>query len=396
MKKFILLFAAVFSVLPLGAETFAYRHQSGSKYRIISVVDEDVYVNRRFSHRAHILNRVAVEVGEVTDGAARHRAVFQTSEQSAGSGRSFQWAEEYESVFDRDSRGYMTMESRYFMPVVRNAPVFPGGDLAEGESWSAEGYEVHDFRKSFGIGEPYRIPFTAHYVFVGNRVWKGRSYPAFSVSYRIFHEPEPVAGTLWPRRILGASDQIVYWDSALGQAAAYDESFRIILELSDGSTVEYRGRANAEIIESEVMNKEAVAAAINDELETLGVDGASVRIDEDGITISLENIQFQAESAVLLAGEKEKLDKIGAILAKYPGRDILVSGHTALAGTAAGRRRLSLERAASVSDYLIGKNYRAPSQVVVRGFGAEKPAADNNSEEGMRRNRRVEITLLEN
>jgi outer membrane protein OmpA-like peptidoglycan-associated protein len=231
---------------------------------------------------------------------------------------------------------------------------------------------------------------------LGNRAWKGKTYPAFSVSYRIFYEPPAVPGKVWPRRIMGASDQIVYWDTELGQAAAYDETFRIVFELSSGSTVEYRGRAEAEIIESEIMKKEEVIREITDEIAKLGIDDASVRIVDEGITISLENIQFQPDSAVLLESEKAKLDKIGEILLRYPGRDILVGGHTALAGTAAGRQRLSLERAAAVSDYLISKNIRDPAHVVVRGYGADKPVADNKTAEGMRKNRRVEITLLEN
>jgi outer membrane protein OmpA-like peptidoglycan-associated protein len=98
----------------------------------------------------------------------------------------------------------------------------------------------------------------------------------------------------------------------------------------------------------------------------------------------------------MLEGELEKLDKIAEILLRYGDRDIMVSGHTALAGTAAGRMQLSLERASVVADYLISKKVRDSSRVVVRGFGADRPVADNRTEAGMRKNRRVEITILEN
>ncbi|MDR1507200.1 MAG: OmpA family protein [Treponema sp.] len=387
---------AVSSCLPAGAERFFYKYETGNKYRIVSIVNEDVYVNRRFSHRARILNRSAVEIGEIQGDSAEYRANFQTAEQILEGGGSFQWSMEYDSVFYQDKFGYMTIDDKYYMPVVRNVPAFPDRDLKEGESWAVDGHEMHDFRNSFGIAEPYRIPFTANYVFLGMRDWKGQSRPAFSVSYRIFYEPKAVPGTIWPRRIMGASDQIIYWDTEIGQAIAYDETFRMMFELSSGSTVEYRGRAEAEIIESEIMKKEEVAQEIAREIEKLGIDDASVRIADEGIIISLENIQFAPDSAVLLSGEKTKLDKIGEILLMYPERDILVGGHTALAGTAAARQRLSLERAAAVSDYLISKNIRGQSRVVVRGYGSEKPLADNSTAEGMRKNRRVEITLLEN
>jgi outer membrane protein OmpA-like peptidoglycan-associated protein len=117
---------------------------------------------------------------------------------------------------------------------------------------------------------------------------------------------------------------------------------------------------------------------------------------DEGIAISLEDIRFQADSAALVPAEQEKLDKIGEILLRYRDRDILVGGHTALAGTEAGRRQLALERAAAVADYLIGKGVRSADRIVVRGYGADMPLEDNGTEAGRRRNRRVEITILEN
>ena len=73
-----------------------------------------------------------------------------------------------------------------------------------------------------------------------------------------------------------------------------------------------------------------------------------------------------------------------------------MSGHTALAGTSEGRMELSIDRARAVADYFLSKNVRGADRIVIRGFGAEAPIADNGTEEGRRRNRRVEITILEN
>jgi len=75
---------------------------------------------------------------------------------------------------------------------------------------------------------------------------------------------------------------------------------------------------------------------------------------------------------------------------------VLISGHTALAGTATARQKLSVERARAVAEALIRLGARAPEAITVTGFGAEKPVADNSTAEGMARNRRVEITILEN
>lgn len=390
-----------------GAESFRYKYREGEKYRIVSTVFEDVYVDRSLSHRAEILNRIAVEVEKAGPAGARHRATFQTSERSTGvRGSSFQWAREYESVFDRDAFGRYSIGKEYWMPVVRDVPLFPDQELAEGDSWSADAEEVHDFRDSFGIREPYRIPIQVRYRYVGERkpqtpddeALRNRSFPAFTVSYRIFDEPARPqgGGTLWPIRIMGASDQMVYWDREFGRPAAYEERFRMVFELSNGSTVEYRGTAKALIVESTPMDRAEMAAEIAKDIERLDIPDAAVRVTDEGVAISLEDIRFQPDSAVLLREEREKLDRISEILKKYADRDIQVGGHTALAGTEQGRMTLSRERASSVAEYLIGKGAREAARVVVRGYGATKPVAENASEEGRKKNRRVEITLLEN
>jgi outer membrane protein OmpA-like peptidoglycan-associated protein len=382
------------------AEDFFYRHHEGDRYRILSTVHEDVYINDRLNHQAEILNRIAVEVTAEKEGKGHHKALFQTSERAlssfSGPDRSFQWAREYESEFERDRLGRMNIDKKYFMPVVRDVPVFPGKDIKVGEAWTYEGHEVHDFRDNFGIEEPYRIPFTANYKYLGEREWKGKNYPAFSVSYRVQSQPPAVRGKIWPRRIQGESDQMVYWDSSQGQPVAYNETFRYVFEFSNGRKIEYRGSAEAEIIESIRMDKEKITEEIADEIDRLGISDVSVRAVDEGITITLDFIQFQADTPIMLPGEREKLDQIVDILKRYPDRDILVSGHTALAGNAAGRQKLSAERAAVIADYVISKEARTPDRVVVRGFGAEKPVADNKTEEGRHKNRRVEITILEN
>jgi outer membrane protein OmpA-like peptidoglycan-associated protein len=384
-------------------EIFEYRHIPGARYRILSVVDEAVFINGVLSHRAEILNRIALEVTGVKDGKGGHRAIFQTSERlvydsvsgtQAASG--FAWSREYESVFERDRLGYLTMDAKYFMPVVRNVPVFPDRDLKVLDTWRAEGYEIHDFRDSFGIQEPYRIPFTANYVYVGQREWKGKSYPAFSISYKIASRPPAVRGYVYPVRISGDFDQIVYWDHSLGQEAAYEESFRITFEMSDRKRIEFRGTAQAEFIESEEMNREKIAEDIAEEINRLKLPDVVVRVVEEGISLSLENIQFYADSDKMLPGELEKLERIAAILRRYPDRDIIVSGHAALAGTRDYLQQLSQDRARAVADYFLANKVRAADRMVIRGYGADKPVADNSTEEGMRRNRRVEITILEN
>jgi len=402
LRRFLIsIFLLIVLVSPsLRAFEFLYKYRAGDKYRIVSTINQDIFVDRKLAYKAEIINRITMEVTAVSGGRARQTATFQSAEKTvAVGGRNsapdpFQWSLDYQSEFFQDSLGYMTIDEQYYMPMVRDVPVFPGRDLEPGETWSAGGIEVHDFRESFGIEKPYRIPFTAMYNYLGARTWKGKEYPAFSVSFRAFLEPEMVPGKVYPRRIQGATDQIVYWDAELGQAAASEGFFRHIFELSDGQIYEYRARSEGELIEAPPMDKEDIAKDIAEEVKK--IPDANVRITSEGIVISLENIQFAADSAVLRPSEFAKLDRIAEILMKYPGRDILIGGHTALAGTASGRLQISTDRAAAVAEYLIKKNVRPRDRVVVRGYGADKPIADNRTPQGMARNRRVEIIILEN
>jgi outer membrane protein OmpA-like peptidoglycan-associated protein len=391
-------------------EEFVFKHKTGDKFRTISTSREDVFVNGEFLYSTRILNRMASEVVDEQDGTAVHRALFQLAEERESEGartKNFHWTAEYDSVFGRDGRGKMTIADRYVMPTVRNVPVFPDGTLNPGDSWREEGYEVHDLGPTFGIDEPYRLPFTATYTFLGEREWRGRRYAAVEVRYALDDRPvfterlprktENRQAGFFPLHVQGESSQTVYWDSELGQPVGAEENFRLEFEMTDGNVYEFKGTAEAEIIESPGMDKEAMAGDIKKELSSEGIDDADIRVVKEGVKISLENILFEPDTAILVNGEEEKLEKIGEILRRYPDRDIMVAGHTAHAGgTENSRQRLSQERAAAIAAYLVERGVRMPDRVMARGYGSQKPVADNSTEAGRKKNRRVEIIILEN
>ena len=89
------------------------------------------------------------------------------------------------------------------------------------------------------------------------------------------------------------------------------------------------------------------------------------------------------------------MKKIAQILNAYPDNDLLVTGHTALRGTKESRQKLSEERAQAVANYLIRNKVRDKYHVFAKGLGAEVPIADNKTEAGRAKNRRVEITIMD-
>jgi outer membrane protein OmpA-like peptidoglycan-associated protein len=395
------LFIIALFLLPLhtgGAVEFAYRMRQGDQYRILSIVDERIYVNGRYNHSARILNKIAAKVVDTKEGWGQIDATFLTSESREGNTTIFELSQEYESLFWRSVKGHYDIAPSYYMPVVRSVPTFPDGPLEVGDSWSAVGEEVHDLRHGYGIPEPFQFPIQVHYRYLGPNTYNGEKAELISIQYSILHRTDSSYARyqFYPQRISGFSDQLLYWDSKNGRPFGYEEKFSIIFDLSNGDSYEFTGTAHAQVVEASSMDKESVKEDLERRIREEEIADAGVRIGDDGVIISLENVQFLPDSATPLAGELEKLDRVASLLRLYPDRDILVTGHTALAGTREGRMALSLERARAVAEFLKSELGIGDDRLMIDGKGAEEPIAPNDTQEGMRKNRRVEITILEN
>ena len=125
---------------------------------------------------------------------------------------------------------------------------------------------------------------------------------------------------------------------------------------------------------------------IKDGLSSEGLGTLGVSSSNRGVVISLDNINFPADSLQLLPSEQEKLKSLGEVLKKYPSWDLLVEGFTAQVGSEESQRRLSEERAASVGDYLIELGVRQPNQIIYRGLGSKRPLAPNDTKENRQKN----------
>ncbi len=88
------------------------------------------------------------------------------------------------------------------------------------------------------------------------------------------------------------------------------------------------------------------------------------------------------------------LDEIFESAVVAEGLKLGIYGHTDNSGADALNIPLSEKRAAAVQDYLVRKGLKS-GRIEAKGFGSSKPIADNDTEAGRRRNRRVEIVLGE-
>jgi outer membrane protein OmpA-like peptidoglycan-associated protein len=105
-------------------------------------------------------------------------------------------------------------------------------------------------------------------------------------------------------------------------------------------------------------------------------------------------IQFETGSATILPASYQMLDEIFESAVVAEGLKLGVYGHTDNKGSNDVNAPLSQKRAESVRSYLLRKGLKQ-NQIEAKGYGAEKPVADNSTEAGRSKNRRVEIVLGE-
>lgn len=121
------------------------------------------------------------------------------------------------------------------------------------------------------------------------------------------------------------------------------------------------------------------------------------RVDGDGCplakVIALNGVTFEFDSTRLRPDAQTILDNASLILKKYPDMQVEVAGHTDSKGSARYNQKLSDGRAAAVRQYFIGKGVGA-AQLTSKGYGEAEPVADNATDAGRERNRRVELRIL--
>jgi chemotaxis protein MotB len=128
---------------------------------------------------------------------------------------------------------------------------------------------------------------------------------------------------------------------------------------------------------------------LKDQLE-VGIDGSDVFIRMMGEST------FDSGKAEIIEKLKPLLMKIGRILAEAKG-DVIVAGHTddvpITGGPFKSNLNLSIARATAVAEFLLSNSQIKPERVSIMGFGEYRPLASNQSDEGRRKNRRVEIIV---
>ncbi len=110
---------------------------------------------------------------------------------------------------------------------------------------------------------------------------------------------------------------------------------------------------------------------------------------------TLEGIRFGVNSAEIAGDWSGQLKEDLAVLRANPTVRVRIDGHTDSDGSAAYNQGLSERRAAAVRDYFVEEGGLDADRFEIKGFGESQPAAPNDSAANKRRNRRVELTIID-
>ena len=120
-----------------------------------------------------------------------------------------------------------------------------------------------------------------------------------------------------------------------------------------------------------------------------------VVVEENRIVIN-EKIQFDFNKATIRPESDSLMQEIIKVIKDHPHiKKIAIEGHTSSEGSDKYNLKLSDKRAKAVMEYRVTKGALEKGMFTAKGFGEGKPIADESTEEGKEKNRRVEFNIVE-
>lgn len=164
-------------------------------------------------------------------------------------------------------------------------------------------------------------------------------------------------------------------------------------ELSSAEAEQARRVAEAQSQEAALARREAdlafaAAESLRSQLQTM-----TATSEARGQVMTLSGEAFASGQSKLKPEARANLQRVVEFISRFPGKDVLVEGHTDSQGGENLNQVLSQKRAEAVRDALVQEGVES-SRLTVVGLGKDRPVADNATREGRARNRRVEIVVL--
>lgn len=163
------------------------------------------------------------------------------------------------------------------------------------------------------------------------------------------------------------------------------------MELAAGAVV--LSQAEKEKMDAEAQARKAEKEKAENELFIRELSRLVARQTDRGVTVTLGDVLFATGRATLSLQADDNIDKLVEFMSKYSYVNVLVEGYTDSVGKEDMNLALSLKRADAIKEKLVDKGIN-PQRITTKGYGEQYATADNNTIDGRKQNRRVEILLL--
>jgi len=110
-------------------------------------------------------------------------------------------------------------------------------------------------------------------------------------------------------------------------------------------------------------------------------------------TLQTDTVYFAFDSSTIPSSERSKLEQVRQWFEANPGHSLFLAGHADKRGTPEYNRALGERRALAVREYLVGLGLK-PQTLYTNSYGADRPAAEGDSEAAFAKNRRVEVGVV--
>ncbi len=183
------------------------------------------------------------------------------------------------------------------------------------------------------------------------------------------------------------------------EVAVAKESARAkMLALRGDALEKKKSETLLELKESELQKAKEEAQSAKERAQNLEaryqeLQELNAKMTSRGLVLTLGDVLFESDKAVLMPGAQRALDKLVDFLNENETRHVLIEGHTDNVGSSTYNLDLSLRRADAVASALKDKGIDA-HRIVTKGYGERYPITANTTASGKQQNRRVEIVIL--
>lgn len=301
------------------------------------------------------------------------------------------------SSFGITPEGYLEMYEDNGYPTFRGFPTYTAKKIKPGDKWKAKAVHTVD---PLNKGIFTKVPILVEYTYLRDEIYNGEEVFLLSAKWATRYGAKSYIDFDGDKTLVeaqGSNSATLYVSKKTGMAIVIRDTVDELYTYSDGNKIALKGTINIFTKYQPAVNDDEVYGAIQRVTgisdEQIESNIVSVENTSNGIRLSIPNLQFKSDRADLLDSEKERLDKIAEILKSSGTSMLLIEGHTADTGNPTGELALSKERAKVIATEMVKRGISS-ERFVIKGRGSEQPIADNSTKEGMAKNRRVEITIL--